>query len=337
MTILSRKYGDKAECLLCPHSCRLNEGQYGICRVRKNTGGTIISETIGVLSALSLDPVEKKPLYHYFPGYNVLSAGSYGCNMHCDFCQNSGISQSGCEKINSKNLISPEELVTRATEAKDNIGIAYTYNEPVIWFEFIRDTATLAKERGLNNILVSNGFVNPGPLAEIIEFTDAFNIDLKSFRDDFYRKLTGATLEPVRKTLKAVSGSGRHLEISTLIIPGLNDSENEMAEEADWIAGELGRQVPLHLSRYFPMYRRDNPATPEETLIRLFDIASEKLDYVYIGNTHTGVGQNTICPDCGTKVTARSGYSIQKINLDSEGRCSKCGKVIYRYLSFSSS
>jgi pyruvate formate lyase activating enzyme len=338
MINLSRQTDDnKAECLLCPHNCRLSNGKYGICRVRKNNGGTIESDAYGIISSLALDPVEKKPLYHFFPGHNILSAGSYGCNMRCDFCQNFTISQNSCENINRRDLATPEFIVERAKNSADNIGIAYTYNEPVIWYEFIIDTAGLARKMGLYNVLVSNGFINPEPLAELLKHTDAFNIDLKAFREEFYRKYTGASLEPVKNSLKAIVAAGRHLEITTLVIPGLNDSEKEMSEEAEWIAGELGKDVPLHLSRYFPMYRRDNPVTPEQTLQKLYEIAAEKLDYVYIGNTRTGTGQDTKCPDCGTIVTKRSGYSVQKLNLDGKGACLKCGRVIYRNFSASSS
>ena len=337
MAILFRTSGDKTECLLCPHYCKLREGQYGICRVRKNSGGEIVSDTYGVLSALALDPVEKKPLYHFFPGYNVLSAGSYGCNMRCDFCQNSGISQSGCEKSSMRDLVNPENLVLKALGCKNNIGIAFTYNEPVIWFEFIKDTSLLARQKGLHTILVSNGYVNPEPLSEIIEFTDAFNIDLKAFSEDFYRKLTGASVDPVKETLKKISSAGKHLEITTLIITGLNDDAEEMKKEADWIARELGSNTPLHLSRYFPSYKRENPITPDDTLKKLYDTASEILDYVYIGNTRSATGQNTLCPCCKSTVTIRSGYNIQKTNLDDTGRCIKCGKPVYRYLNFSSS
>ena len=217
-----------------------------------------------------------------------------------------------------------------------NIGIAFTYNEPVIWFEFVRDVARIAKDKGLFTVMVSNGYVNTSPLSEFIQFIDAFNIDLKAFNKTFYKKLTGADIEPVKNSLKQISKSGRHLEITTLIIPGQNDDIKEMEEQSEWIAGELGKDVPIHLSRYFPMYRRNDPATSEETLTSLFDAASKNLDYVYMGNTLSDTGQNTLCPKCGTKVTSRSGYKTHCLNLDTEGKCTGCGNLIYRYFTLSS-
>ena len=325
----------KVECLLCPHFCKLTVGKSGICGVRKNTGNGITLQTYGVLSGYSLDPVEKKPLYHFFPGYNILSAGSYGCNMRCDFCQNYHISQHIPER--STREISPAKLVEDAKSSERNIGLAFTYNEPIIWFEFMRDAAVAAKEAGLYTVMVSNGFVNPAPLKEITGFIDGFNIDLKAFNSKFYRNLTGSEIEPVKNSLKQISGSGRHLEITTLIIPGQNDDEKEMAEETKWIAGELGRHVPFHLSRYFPVYKRNDAPTSPETIGRLAGIASQNLDHVYIGNTFSEAGQNTICPNCGVTVTIRSGYKTELVNLDDKGRCTGCGNLIYRYFSFTSS
>ncbi|MBK8882475.1 MAG: AmmeMemoRadiSam system radical SAM enzyme [Bacteroidales bacterium] len=334
MVPLYKTLKGKSECLLCPHFCKMEPGKSGICGVRKNVEGEIVLQTYGVLSGLSPDPVEKKPLYHFFPGYNILSAGSYGCNMRCDFCQNYHISQNIPERKLRK--IKPEELVREALSADKNIGLAFTYNEPVIWFEFMRDAAVAAKEAGLYTVMVSNGYVNPAPLSEITGFIDGFNIDLKSFSSRCYRELTGADIEPVKNGLKQIASSGKHLEITTLIIPGQNDSEKEMAEESEWIAGELGRNVPFHLSRYFPVYKRGDPATPQKTIERLAHIASQNLDHVYIGNINSESGQNTICPGCGTTVTKRSGYKTEILNLDDQGRCTGCGNVIYRYFSANS-
>jgi pyruvate formate lyase activating enzyme len=328
MEPLFRTAGEKLECLLCPHFCKIAPGHNGICGVRKNNGKSIELLTYGVISGYSLDPLEKKPLYHFFPGYNVLSAGSYGCNLKCDFCQNCTISQIVPDKPFANST--PGELVIAAQKARRNIGLAFTYNEPVIWFEFIRDTAEAAKKEGLKTVMVSNGYVNPAPLEEIIEFTDAFNIDLKAFNDNFYRKVTGSRIEPVKNTLRQIAKSGRHLEITTLIIPGLNDESGEMKQQVEWIAGELGIEIPFHLSRYYPMYHRSDPATSSETLSRLYEIASEKLDFVYIGNSVSDVGQNTACPQCGEVVTIRTGYRTRLLNLSKEGMCLKCGKQIYR-------
>jgi pyruvate formate lyase activating enzyme len=335
MDLLQRSVGDKLECLLCPHYCKIAEGKTGICGVRKNTGKTIELITYGVISGYSPDPIEKKPLYHFFPGKKILSVGSYGCNMRCDFCQNYNISQAVPRSLNQN--MSPEDLVNSALEATNNIGLAFTYNEPVIWFEFMRDSAILAKKTGLHTAMVSNGYVNSQPLNELTNFIDAFNIDLKAFNNYFYTKLTGSDLEPVKQALKQISRSGKHLEITTLVIPGMNDTAKEMSNQAEWIAGELGRDVPLHLSRYYPMYKRDDPATSEETLLSLYETASEKLDNVYLGNTHSDRGQDTKCLRCEAVVTKRHGYSTRVMNLDKEGRCMVCGTMIYRYYSTSSS
>jgi pyruvate formate lyase activating enzyme len=333
MASLYKAFDNKLECLLCPHYCKLNEGQSGICGVRKNTGESIELMTYGVLSGYALDPIEKKPLYHFFPGQKILSIGSYGCNMRCDFCQNYNISQNVPVKL--KPDITPENIVSEALSAENNIGIAFTYNEPVIWFEFMRDTALAAKKEGLYTVLVSNGYINRDPLKEMIQFIDAFNIDLKAFNNSFYRKLTGADIEPVKNSLIQIAKSGKHLEITTLIIPGHNDDEMEMRLESEWIAGELGKGVPLHLSRYFPMYRRDDKTTSQETLNSLFDIASENLNHVYMGNTLSDSGQNSSCPDCGSTVIKRSGYNIKLLNIDDSGRCTNCGTLVFKYFTSS--
>jgi pyruvate formate lyase activating enzyme len=333
MISLFKETDKKLECLLCPHYCKLAAGKTGICGVRKNTGEKIELMTYGVISGYSLDPIEKKPLYHFFPGHNILSVGSYGCNMRCDFCQNYHISQNI-----PRSLIpgmTPEKLRDEALSARSNIGLAFTYNEPIIWFEFMRDTALTVKKEGLFTAMVSNGFVNQDPLNEIIQFIDAFNIDLKAFNNNFYHKLTGSDIGPVRNSLKQIAKSGKHLEITTLIIPGQNDSEKEMKLQSEWISGELGKNVPLHLSRYFPMYKREDPATSVEKLTELFETASENLDYVYMGNTVSNTGENTCCPKCGTEVTIRSGYSTRLLNLDAEGKCISCGTLIYRHFTTS--
>jgi pyruvate formate lyase activating enzyme len=335
MITLFNQNGDKTQCILCPHNCVIGEEGTGICGARKNNGGSIELVTYGVISGYALDPIEKKPLYHFYPGTNILSIGSYGCNMRCDFCQNYNISQRSASGFTTKT--EPEKIIKNAQSALHNIGIAFTYNEPVIWFEFIRDVAVKAKKKGLRTVMVSNGYVNSEPLKEIISFTDAFNIDLKAFNDDFYRHLAGAELEPVKNTLRTIAKSGKHLEITTLIIPGQNDDEKEMEMETEWIAGELGQDTPFHLSRYFPMFKREDPATPHATMTKLADIASKSLRYVYVGNMVSDSGQNTKCPVCGKVVTKRTGYNIKIQNLDQNGNCTGCGMQIYKnFTSFSS-
>ena len=335
MAILEKNLGNnKLECQLCPHLCKLLPGKTGICGARKNTGEKIELLTYGVISGLALDPVEKKPIYHFFPGTNILSIGSWGCNMRCDFCQNYQISQSEAREDQTRVL--PSWIVDKALSLENNIGIAFTYNEPVIWYEFVKDVGEAAKKEGLCTVMVTNGFVSEKPLDDYLTFIDAFNVDLKAFNNDFYRQITGASLEPVKTSLKKISKSGRHLEITTLIITGRNDLASEMEEEARWIADELGKETPLHLSRYFPMYKRSDPATTDGKLTELYEIARKHLDYVYLGNTTSEAGRDTICPGCGSIVTKREGYRLRHVNTI-DGKCAVCGRVIYRNFTFSSS
>jgi pyruvate formate lyase activating enzyme len=279
-----------------------------------------------------LDPIEKKPLYHFFPGHNILSIGSYGCNMRCDFCQNYHISQNIPKSIMAD--ATPGEIVNNALSSQRNIGLAFTYNEPVIWFEYVKDTAIAIKKKGLFTALVTNGFINTDPLKELLEVTDAFNVDLKAFNNDFYQRLTGASLEPVKETLRQIVKAGRHLEITTLIISGQNDDNSEMEDQVRWIASELGNEIPFHLSRYFPIYKRDDPATSDNTLFKHYEIASQHLKYVYLGNTRADTGQETKCPECSTVVTKRSGYHTRHLKIE-DGRCAVCGKEIYKFFTFS--
>lgn len=327
-------HNDRIECTLCPHYCKIAAGRTGLCGVRKNNGYSIELSTYGIISGISTDPVEKKPLYHFYPGYNILSAGSFGCNMKCDFCQNYNISQ--IVPQHSGRKIMPEELLRMIAGTERNIGIAFTYNEPTISFEYVRDVAIKVKETGYMTVLVSNGYVNKQPLQEIISFIDAFNIDLKSFNKGVHKRLTGAKLDPVLDSLKLIAASGKHLEITSLIIPGYNDTEEEMSDQAEWIASELGKNVPLHLSKYYPMYKRDDPATSVQTLEKLHNAASSSLNYVYIGNVSSDAGQETKCPSCGTVVTERMGFSTRNINSKPDGSCSVCGYKIYKDFIFSS-
>ncbi len=246
--------------------------------------------------------------------------------MRCDFCQNYGISQ--IKPPDPGPVVNPEEIIFKARRSENNIGIAFTYNEPVIWFEYVRDVAELARKEGMHTIMVTNGFVTGPVLDEYLGFIDAFNVDLKAFNDDFYKSVTGAALEPVKATLKAIRRAGKHLEITTLIIPGKNDLSTEMNEEARWIAGELGNDVPLHLSRYFPMYKRSDPLTSADKLTELYEVASIYLNFVYQGNTNSGRGQDTRCPVCEQIITKRSGYNVRHMNT-TNGTCLTCGRLIY--------
>lgn len=271
-------------CHLCPHECRISEGHRGNCRVRRNKNGTLIAENYGRVSAMHLDPIEKKPLYHFFPGSHILSAGSIGCNLSCKFCQNCEISQVSIDDRPLLPFKTPEEIVAAALNQPGNIGIAFTYNEPVVWFEYMEDIAVQAKAAGLATVMVTNGFVNPAPLERLIDLIDAFSVDLKAFTDEFYHRITFSSLEPVKNSLKQISKAGKHLEVTNLVIPDLNDDPLVFEEMVQWMALELGKDTVLHISRYFPMHRMTKPPTPLATLQRLSEIASRHLNYVYIGN-----------------------------------------------------
>jgi pyruvate formate lyase activating enzyme len=273
----------KTVCDLCPRHCSLGEGQLGFCRARINRGGTIICENYGRVTSIALDPIEKKPLRMFHPGANILSVGSYGCNMDCGYCQNCEIARADSESVRW-DTVSPEELVSLADayRPQGNIGIAFTYNEPLVGFEFVRDCAALAKQRGLTTGLVSNGMVEQRYWDALIPLIDAANIDLKAFTQDGYRAL-GGDLETVKNTIASAQGR-MHLELTTLIVPEFNDREDEMRRACEWIAS-LSPEIPLHLSRFFPRHRMQNlDATPIETIQNLARIAREYLKFVYLGN-----------------------------------------------------
>ncbi len=273
----------KLECGVCHHHCKLNEGQVGICRGRSNIDGQVIPINYGHITSLALDPIEKKPLNRFYPGTNILSVGSFGCNLKCSFCQNHSISMVTKDETQTEYK-DPEYLVNLALSIKDrnSIGIAYTYNEPLIGYEYVRDCAKLAKENGLKNVLVTNGCFTDKVLDEIIPYIDGFNIDLKGFTEDFYKEL-GGDLNLVKNFIKRAAKQA-HVEVTTLIIPEENDSEQEMRELSEFLAG-INPEIPLHISRFFPTYKmQDRPATSVSKVYELADIAREKLKYVYEGN-----------------------------------------------------
>ena len=271
-------------CLLCPHQCLINPGKKGICRVRSNKDGKLYTETYGSISALHLDPIEKKPLYHFFPGKKILSVGSAGCNLHCLFCQNHEISQCGIDGLPILQHMNSDELLSLAASYDNNIGLAYTYNEPTMLYEFIFDTAKKIHAAGMHNVMVSNGYINREPLQNLIPYIDAFNIDLKAFDDEFYKKITHSTLAPVLETLVYIKEQGKHLEISHLLIPGLNDYPDNFQRMTHWIASVLGKDTILHIARYFPRYKMHIAATPTESIEKFVHEAKKVLKYVYAGN-----------------------------------------------------
>jgi pyruvate formate lyase activating enzyme len=316
-------------CQLCPHNCLIQSGKSGKCKVRKNINGELWANTYGRVSAMNLDPIEKKPLFHFFPGSQIFSIGSIGCNFQCSFCQNHDISQSSINEFNTQ-IISPIQVIEKALKYPANIGIAYTYNEPTVYFEFMYDTAILASKSNLKNVVVSNGFINNEPLEKLIDIIDGFNIDLKSFSGDFYSKISGGKIGPVLKNLKKISLSGKHLEITHLLITGLNDQVIEFQKLIDWISNELGPETILHISRYFPRFKQDSPLTSEGKLIEFYEVAKQKLIYTYLGNVNLPMGTDTNCSKCGRKVISRNGYSVNVDGVNSKGDCKICGNNIIK-------
>jgi pyruvate formate lyase activating enzyme len=320
----------KVKCDLCPQDCTIHESHTGNCRVRTNHQGSLFSDNYGKLSGYHLDPIEKKPLYHFYPGKFILSIGSFGCNMHCRFCQNYEISQCGANSAMALEL-SPDSVVNDALRKNNNIGIAYTYNEPLVFYEFMRDTALLAMQYHLKNVMVTNGYFKPEPLEKMLVFIDAFSVDLKAFNNDFYRKYTSSGISEVKESLVKISKSGRHLEVTNLVIPELNDDVGEFKDMIQWIGDELGEKTVLHLSRYFPRYKLTQSPTPENTLMEFYQIASEKLDFVYIGNLTGNQGQNTICPVCKNLLIKRTGYYVEKKGIKPDGNCTHCNTRIIEH------
>ncbi|MBI4828720.1 MAG: AmmeMemoRadiSam system radical SAM enzyme [Nitrospinae bacterium] len=309
----------RARCELCPVGCVLSEGKTGVCRGKQVIGGEMIAVNYGRTTSLNLDPVEKKPLYHFHPGTRILSVGPNGCNLKCDFCQNYHISQVEAPT----EMLSPEDLAAEAAKT-GSIGVAYTYTEPLIWFEYVRDAARAVRERGMANVLVTNGFINPKPLEKLLPWIDAMNLDIKSMNPEFYKRVCKANLAPVLETAKMTAQAGVHLEITNLVIPGQNDSDALFESLTDFVAG-LGRFVVLHFSRYHPAYKRTTPPTPLESLLRAETIARRKMPYVFIGNIHDPGGEDTHCPSCGKKIIERWGYSVGAINV-TNGMCDYCHK-----------
>ena len=314
------------DCVLCPNKCCISESESGDCRVRRNINGKLVADNFGKVSSLHFDPIEKKPLYHFYPGRKILSVGSIGCNLHCEFCQNYEISQTTIEEYPWASQYKPEQLVEMASNETDNIGLAYTYNEPAIFYEFMKETACLAKVSDLQNVMVSNGYINQEPLNQLFPFLDAFNIDLKAFNDEFYGKITGGRLESVKSTLKSIKNQGKHLEVTHLVIPRLNDNVNEFRELVHWISNELGNDTVLHISRYFPAHVSSIAAPSVSTLEVFFEIASEVLDYVYLGNVHGDT--ETYCRICGNSVIHRNGYNTEITGITESGQCIECGEKI---------
>ena len=319
--------GGKVECGVCPHRCRLSEGERGICSVRGNAGGAVVLHGYGRSSGFAVDPIEKKPLFHFLPGTKVLSFGTAGCNLACRFCQNAAISQAG--DLEAQVAAGPEAIARRALELGCP-SVAFTYNDPVPSHEYCVDTAQACRERGLRPVAVSAGYQNAGPRAEFYRHMDAVNIDLKAFTESFYRRLCAGRLQPVLETLEYLRKETRTwLEITTLLIPGENDSAGELDRLTGWIAGTLGPDVPLHFSAFHPAWKLlDVPPTPLATLVEARRIArGNGLRHVYLGNVSCPDGESTFCPHCGRLLIGRDRYRLSAWGLTEQGACRGCGTL----------
>ncbi len=316
-----------AVCRLCPKNCRIAPGKAGYCRTRRNIEGTLYAVNYARVAAAHLDPVEKKPLFHFYPGHRVLSFGSLGCNLACAFCQNWAISQEEAPT----DLLPPARLVAAAAAARARdpgcVGVAFTYNEPGLWFEYIMDAAPLLRHEGFKVVMVTNGFLSPAPLGDLLGVVDAFNVDVKAFAEGFYTRVCRGLLRPVLDTVEAIHRAGRHLEVTHLVVTGENDDEEQFTGLVAWLAG-LGQEIPLHLSRYHPAYRLTNPPTPLATLERFRDLARRRLHHVYVGNTWRPGDDDTACAVCGEPLIVRRGFYVEEVRLV-DGRCPGCGAAVH--------
>lgn len=316
----------RVQCDLCPRLCKLQEGQRGLCFVRANLGGRILLTTYGRSSGFCIDPIEKKPLNHFLPGTPILSFGTAGCNLSCKFCQNWDISKSR-EMDRLADSASPETIARAAAELGCR-SVAYTYNDPTVFHEYALDVARACRERGIKSVAVTSGYVCPAPRAEFYPWMDAANVDLKAFSEDFYHRLCGGHLQPVLDTLVYLQReTSVWFEITTLLIPGENDSEAELQALTQWIAEHLGPDVPLHFTAFHPDWKMlDTPATPPATLTKARRIAlGNGLRYVYTGNVHDRAGSSTYCHQCGARLIERDWYVLGEWRLTAEGRCALCG------------
>jgi pyruvate formate lyase activating enzyme len=316
----------KFRCELCPHQCALSEGQTGLCHVRSIHDGIPVSANYGKITSLAMDPIEKKPLYHFYPGRMILSIGSLGCNFRCQHCQNEEISQCTRSYEGDLEVTAEQVLIDNALQMQKPM-IAFTYNEPIVSFEFVEDLARKGNPEDILFAMISNGYINPSPLQRLMKYIDAFNIDLKAFTNDFYKAVTGGTLKPVLRTLESIKKSGKHLEITYLVIPGLNDDPDEFSRMIEFLVKELGKSQVLHISRYFPRFQMDLPPTPLKTIIELQSVAKSHLEYVYPGNIGPELDSNTYCPSCQRLLIERAGYQSRITGLRN-GKCINCDTEI---------
>jgi pyruvate formate lyase activating enzyme len=319
------KEGEALRCRLCPHSCLIKEGKRGICRVRGNQGGRLYALSYGKVSSIHLDPMEKKPLFHFKPGQPVLSFGGVSCNLRCQHCQNYTIAQVGPEEIPLRTV--PPEQVPKMCREQRSAGVAWTYNEPTIWHEYVTDASRLCKQEGLFTVSVTNGFIQEEPLRSLRGVIDAMNIDVKGFTESFYREVCKGQLAPVLRACEVAKEIGVHVELTYLVIPTKNDHPQEIEEFCQWVKDRMGRETPVHFSRFHPDYKMDGlPFTPRSTMeMSLRTARSKGLDYVYVGNMPSEKGENTYCPGCGSLLVRRSGFQTELIGLKGEN-CAQCGR-----------
>jgi pyruvate formate lyase activating enzyme len=318
--------GGRVRCTLCPRECRLADGQRGFCFIRRNEGGRLVTDGWGRTTGFAVDPIEKKPLSHFLPGSKVLSFGTAGCNLGCKFCQNWSTSKARLADRASEAAWTPDRVVDLAVEAGAP-GIAFTYNDPTIWAEYAIDVARAAHDRDLFTVFVTNGYVSPGARAEIFPHMDAANVDLKAFTEEFYARQTLSHLAPVQDTLSWLAReTDVWVEVTNLLIPGLNDAPDETRALASWLAETMGEDVPLHLTAFHPAYRLlDRPRTPPSTLSRARELArAAGLRHVYTGNVHDPDGQTTFCTGCGARVIERDWHAVRAVRLRG-GACAACG------------
>jgi len=315
---------NKIQCSLCSHNCKISEGKSGICGVRINKNAKLYTLIYGSTSSLASDPIEKKPLYHFYPGTYAFSMGTIGCNFKCNHCQNYSISTADTNFPYMKE-ITPDQVV-ELTRQYNCQGVSYTYNEPTIWHEFSYDSAKLAKKAGLYTCYVTNGYISEEPLKELSYYLDAMNIDVKAFNDDFYKKICKSHLEPVLNTCVLAKELEIHIELTYLVIPGYNDSLDEVRKFCKWIVEKLDEKTPVHFSRFHPDHKMINiPSTPMETLLKIYEVAKETgILFAFLGNVYHGEYENTYCPKCRSICIERNNYSIslKGLNID---KCRKCG------------
>jgi len=313
-------HGSDIKCRLCPKTCMIPEGKTGFCRVRKNLGNKLYTQNYAACSSYALDPMEKKPLYHFYPGSLILSLGTWGCNFSCTFCQNWQI----VHESPQTRVLLPDQGVEMAKQyqSQGNIGIAYTYSEPSVWYEYVFDTAKVARQAGLKNVLVTNGFINIEPLQALLPYIDALNIDVKAFNNEFYQTICAGGLESVKRTVE-LAASACHVEVTTLLVPGLNDTKAELDQLSQWLAG-INPAIPLHFSRYFPNHKMSIPPTSESTMEMAHKIATQYLQYVYQGNMR-GDGGNTYCPQCSQLLIDRNRLHSYLVH---HNNCPQCGTSI---------